>query len=890
MPPRKKQITEPTPVDAITHPDKRTNLPTADAHDLVSPAVEEIPTVRYPRDPSLDPQLVWRGKDEQDSSDLEVAAPPIFIQEKVVPRVLIENLRDTADSTKEEPELSLFESFDGLDELEIVEFYEHEANWSNRMILGDSLQVMTSLAEREGLRGQVQAIYVDPPYGIKFGSNWQMSARKTGVKDGKPDDLTREAEALRAFRDTWELGINSYLSYLRDRLMAARELLTSTGSLFLQISDDNVHLARSVLDEVFGAENFCSEIVFRKTSGASTTVLASTVDFILWYAKDKAQAKYRQLFRPKISGGAGASTYARIELQDGTRRSATSAERTAPPPGARLFAAGEITSQTPAPTTSYSYEFEGVSYSPGRRGWATTREGMERLDAARRLTVSGNTLRYVRFLDDFPAFPLTNSWEDTGVGSFTESKIYVVQTNTKVVERCLLMASDPGDLVLDPTCGSGTTAAMSEKWGRRWITIDSSRVALALARQRLMGSRFPYFILADSEEGRQIASEEYGADDVPGSPANDIRLGFMCKQAPHITLGSIARNPDIRPGMSREEIDAAIKRHAESEPLLDQPFEDAKKVRVSGPFTIESLSPHRAFATPDAGQRTSTGITTQEDGAFRERILENLRAAGIQNGIRAERLLFSNLEDYAGTRVHATGSAGAAEGEETEFEVAVSIGPEYGTVGAAFIKEAAREAIAAGDTELLCILGFSFDANVAAQDDEIEVSDEGFDVAAERSLGRLRVLLVRMNTDLLGGEDLKKTASANLFMVFGQPDIDIAVDGDSASVALRGVDVYDPVADEIRSDATDHIALWMIDTNYNGESFFVRHCYFTGGIDPYKRLKTALKADIDEEAWASLYRTESRPFPLPETGKIAVKVINDYGDEVMQVFDVPSSS
>ncbi|WP_211255801.1 site-specific DNA-methyltransferase [Actinocatenispora sera] len=890
-------------MDAIQHPDKRTNIPTADAQDFVAPEIEEVRKVRFARDESLDPQLVWRGKypDEPTDPDLVADAPPIYIQEKIDPRVLIENLRSTAAKPEDEPELALFEMFDGLDPLDSVDFYRHPANWSNRMILGDSLQVMGSLAEREQLRGKVQMVYLDPPYGIKFGSNWQVRVDKRDVKDGKLEDAAREAEQIRAFRDTWELGIHSYLSYLRDRLLAARELLTETGSCFVQIGDDNVHLVRSLMDEVFGSEYFCSLISFKTTSGAGsfaggTNVLASTNDFIVWYCRDPELVKYRQLYRAKSIGEAGGGQYTWVELSNGSRRRGTAKELMSGDPKYRIFRPDQFTSQTTrtGQTTVFPIDLDEMTYTPSKGGWKTNRSGAQKLAHARRLLGIGNTLTYVRYLDDFPAFPINNFWDDTITSGFSDPKMYVVQTNARIIERCMLMCTDPGDLVLDPTCGSGTTAYVAEQWGRRWITIDTSRVALALARQRVMGAKYPWYLLADSTEG-QAKEQSLSAQALPRKPSgNDIRLGFVYERVQHITLKSIANNPDIREGMSREQIDAAIKRHADFETLYDRPYEDKKKVRVAGPFTVESLSPHRSLAF--GGEQETRGETEAAKDAdapsFEQSILDNLTAAGIQNGRRKERIRFASFETYAGQYIQAVGERATDEEDEAPSRIGVAIGPQYGTVSASFIKNAAREANRDGAIDLLAILGFAYDPQVTGvtEDDGItvETTDEGFaNVASVRKLGRVPVLMVRMNVDLLMGEALKKTGAGNLFTVFGEPDIEVATtDDDRVVVDLRGVDVYDPTTGEVRSNDTGHIALWMIDTNYNEESFFVRDCYFTGDNDPYRRLKTALKADIDPDAWASLNATTSRPFAKPTTGKIAVKVINDYGDEVMKVFEV----
>lgn len=498
----------PTPVDAIKHADKRTNIPTADAHEFVDPSIEEVRRVRYVRDESLDPQLVWRRKypaaDEIEgyNGDLVTDAPPIYIQEKIDPRVLIENLRRTAAKPEDEPELLLFDTFDGLDEMESVDFYKHDANWSNRMILGDSLPVMASLADREKLRGKVQMVYIDPPYGIKFNSNWQVSTKSRDVSDGKRADAAREAEQIRAFRDTWQLGIHSYLSYLRDRLLVARDLLSDSGSCFVQIGDENVHLVRSLLDEVFGPAGFFSQITFLKTS-SSTSEFGGTADTVLWYAKDRERVKYRQLYNRKSTGGVGGSGYTKVELQDGTRRPLTKAEvidNSQLPAGARVFAGDNLTSQSmgrakgEGAASWFKVTVGGRDYDPGGKArWKTNEEGMGRLVLAGRvMATTGRNLAYMRYLDDFPAVPMANVWTDTlGQNQFGGDKVYVVQTALPVTQRCMLMCTDPGDLVLDPTCGSGTTAFVAEQWGRRWITVDTSRVALALARQRLMSARYP---------------------------------------------------------------------------------------------------------------------------------------------------------------------------------------------------------------------------------------------------------------------------------------------------------------------------------------------------------------------------------------------------------------
>lgn len=836
-----KASDKPTQVDSIRHRDTRKNIPTEELRDFVEESESELKTMLYPRDSSLDPQLVWKGKDEQDREDLAVPVVPIYIQEKIHPQAIIDALpRKEA----EEGVPDLFADFNGLPEEfdQRVDFYKHDAHWSNRMILGDSLLVMTSLAEKEGLKGKVQCIYIDPPYGIKFGSNWQVSTRKRDVKDGKAEDATRQPEQVRAFRDTWKLGIHSYLAYLRDRLIVARDLLTETGSIFVQIGDENVHLVRCLMDEVFGSESLVAQITFIKTSGQRTSSFPQVCDYLLWYSSDVSRLKYRQLFIRKTAN------YEVIEDS---------------------FSSTDLTSINPG--YSYEYQFDTRKFTPGKRFWTIDKQKLDLLALQNRLYSTSNTLRYKRLPSDFPFVSLHNNWNDTTVSGF-EGKVYVVQTTTKVIERCLLMTTDPGDLVLDPTCGSGTTAYVAEQWGRRWITCDTSRVALALARTRLMAGRYPYYLLADSPEGLRKEAELAGTIPAPIITEGDIRKGFVYKRVPHVTLKSIANNPEIKEGMTREEIDAAIARHADTETLYDQPYEDKKTVRVTGPFTVESLSPHRVLSVADDDM---DGLVSEGEEKyqvdFTSMILENLRKAGVQNTKIQERLRFDTLNPYPGTWLQGTGEYTDSEGNHKR--VAISIGPEHGTVGPKQINEAAKESVQGLGFDLLLVCGFAFDPHVAEE---------------VKRYGKLTVLPVRMNPDLaMGDELLKKTGAGNLFMVFGELSLDIRHMPDrKVVVEIKALDVYDPTTGQIRSSSTDDIACWFLDTNYNGESFFVRHAYFTGADDPYRKLQRALRADIDEEAWASLYSTVSRPFDPPETGKIAVKVINHYGDEVLEVLIV----
>jgi len=839
---------------------ERVNIPTAELEKFTEADESQPKTLLYPRDPSLDPQLVWKGKDEQDRQPLEVPSVPIYIQEHISPKALIEDLRATSSAGREQ-QLDLFGDFNGMEFDERVEFYQHAMKWSNRMILGDSLLVMTSLAEKEGLKGQVQMIYVDPPYGIKFGSNWQVRTDRRDVKDGKLDDATRQPEQIKAFRDTWELGIHSYLSYLRDRFVVARDLLTDSGSIFVQIGDENVHLVRSLMDEVFGSDNFVALIPFRKAASMTAAVIPAVVDYLVWYARDGDHLKHRQLFSPRALGDESASEYGWVQLPNGDTRALTASEASGVEPlpaGGRAFRPSPLTSQDWLEGLSFDYEYAGRSYSPGpNRHWATTRAGLDRLGVAGRLLARPGSLAYIRYLDDFPVLTMFNAWMDTTWGFAAQrEKTYVVQTHTKVIERAVLMSTDPGDLVLDPTLGSGTTAHVAEQWGRRWIGIDTSRVATALARTRLMCSRYPYYVLADS--GAEIGGS--------ASTTLDIRKGFVYERVPHVTLKSIAQNPDIREGMTREEIDAAIARHAETEILYDRPYVDPKVVRVAGPFTVESLSPHRVLSDGAQDRDGNASAPVVDSARFVDMVLDNLRKAGVQNQVKQQRLKFETLDRFPGRAIQADGKYD--EGGASR-RAAVAIGPEYGTVGKELVREAAKEA--ADWADLLIVCGYAFDARAE------EMS----------AIGRLPVVYARMNADLLLGDQLKKTGTGNLFTVFGQPDLEIrTVDDGQLQVDIRGIDVYDPTAGEIRSDAPDKIASWFIDTDYNGESFFVRHAYFCGGDRPYERLSKTLKADIDPEAWESLYSATSRPFPRPQSGKIAVKVINHYGDEILKVYEV----
>ncbi len=1078
----------PKSVGTIRHTeDRRVNIPTAEHQSVIDERIESPIRVAYERrNRDLDPQLVWRGKDEQDEQDLVVWAPPLYIQEKVHPKYLVDDLlRESKRAQPPETDIqaTMFADFNGVAEgADRTDFYQHDANWTNRMILGDSLQVMASLAEREGLRGKVQCIYIDPPYGIKFNSNFQWSTTSRDVKDGSAAHITREPEQVKAFRDTWRDGIHSYLSYLRDRLEAARELLTDSGSIFVQIGDENVHRVRALMDEVFGAQNFVSLITFKKSSSATERYLASTSDYIVWFAANLGTLKYRQVQSLRALGGEGADAYRLHEFLPGHWRTLTSEElqeavRT--PDSFRILRLQTLTSQRQGRDTSelgvmsFPFDFQGRSFRPSAgRGWTTTRNGMDRLVLAGRIGRSGDSINYKRFLADAPAFPMYNIWDDTQSGSGMD-KTYVVQTGTKVIERCVLMTTDPGDLVLDPTCGSGTTATVAEQWGRRWITVDTSRVALALARARIMGARYPYYLLADSADGQHKEAELTRTAPSTQPTYGNIRHGFVYERVPHITLKSIANNAEIdviwerfeqelaplrgelsvacglsktleewevpreapanwpqatQPLLTRfweariarqKEIDASIAAKAEYEYLYDRPYEDRKKVRVAGPFTVESVSPHRMLGVDEHDELFDSLNETRagygDEAGFAEMILENLRLAGVQQAHKEDRISFTSLVPWPG---HFICGEGKYTEEETgrERRAGIFIGPEFGTVSRPDLVEAAREAGDAG-FDVLIACAFNYDAHSA----EFE------------KLGRVPILKARMNADLHMADDLKNTGKGNLFVIFGEPDIEVvsglwlvtrsgrevasfecvkelsglgsleeinrlggsdlrgfkqllsrrtvradqpgapggglgAIEhrggggedehggvpagvergervaggggdagdpggqagdaGPSASdgaagtggrdrqnagwaqalagvasltaadfplsltadhltqVTVRGVDVFHPNTGEVRSDGPDGIACWFIDTDYNAESFFVRQAYFLGANDPYKSLKTTLKAEINEDAWATLHSDTSRAFPKPAGGRIAVKVINHLGDEVMKVFRV----
>ena len=889
------------------------------------------------RDPDLDPQYIWRGKRPGEAATLETAAPFIYQQEKIFPRMLIEEMkrqtairRDEADAQQTFAELS--EDFDPN-----VKpcFYNHEEGWKNRMILGDSLQVMSSLAENERLRGKVQMIYFDPPYGIKFNSNWQPSTKSTNVKDGKKEDITREPEMVKAFRDTWHDGIHSYLGYLRDRLVVARDLLHESGSVFVQIGDANVHKVRAIMEEVFGEDNFVSQIAYRTTTGRASDLLAAASNFILWAAKNKRSCKFRAQYQDKANGQSTDQVYNKVMRQDGSVLALRRKGDFKLQESDRIFRPDNLTSSRPARDGDVTeFLFDGKRYTPGAGTFKTDKKGLVRLGKAGRFyKTSKGTLQYLRFYDDFCCIPFSNMWTDTGTGSFTEDKIYVVQTGSKAIQRCLLMTTDPGDLVLDPTCGSGTTAYVAEQWGRRWITIDTSRVALALARKRLMTAKYPYYLLADSEAGLKKEMEITGRV-IQHPTFGKISQGFVYQRVPHITLKAIANNSEIdtiwekyeaeslnlraRFGLEfgrgdddvleewempferdeswsdtakdmhdgfwdlkrkrQKEIDDSIARTADTEYLYDKPYEDKKRVRVAGPFTVESVAPVRSLVSEADGTLSDPAMKLAHDvdygnGAnYVTRMIRTLRRNGVKQARKSDRISFLSVEPWANGKHIAAEAWGEASESGKSKRYAIAFGPEFGSVTRRDVREASREALECG-FDVLIYCAFNFEAYV----------EEG----SESSMGKLKVLQARMNSDLHMSTDLKDTGSGNPFVIFGEPDIALVhTEDDLFTVEIKGVDVYDPKTNEVRSDNSDAIDCWMLDTDYSGEAFFARQVYFPGREDVYKAFKAFLKNDIDEEEWASVAKSVSRPFVRPRSGQIAVKVINHFGDEVMKVFEV----
>ena len=837
------------------HPDaSRTNIPEAGLATQDRSVPERV-TFEYkqgdvpPFDPHLDPQLVWAGKAEHASFEVDTVS--LHIHERVSTAAVLRAVRreDVQRTLFSEPQFSLDQE---------LAFYQHEMDWANRLILGDSLLVMNSLLRREGMAGKVQCIYVDPPYGVNYNSNFQPRTDQRDVKDGDDRSLTREPEQIRAYRDTWQLGIHSYLTYLRDRLLAARSLLAESGSVFVQISDENVHRVRLLLDEVFGSSNFISLITYSKTSGSTGGFLPGTADYILWYARNRDKTKFRQLFTEKQAGGQGASKYDQVELADGTRRPMSTSERVDPsalPAGARPYRLDNLTSQSvgrekgEGAASWFPVPVNGREFRPTMRTrWKTNKAGMQALLAAGRVQATGQTLAYVRFIDDFPAFPITNTWLDIGgIQSRADPKIYVVQTSTTAIARCILMTTDPGDVVFDPTCGSGTSAYVAEQWGRRWITCDTSRVALALARQRLMTASYEYYQLAD--------------------PGRGVDGGFRYRTVPHVTLKSIAQDEP-----------------PETETLYDQPFLDRSKTRVSGPFTVEQIP---SFGIEDTDDLYDPSALDERDRAddIRRRgdadpvrsigeLVDLLRIDGVRlpGGRKLEFLTLAPTMD--GGQIHAEGEFEEA-GERRR--IAVSFGPLHGPISARQVEEVLREASFAPYHAIL-FAGFAIDGSAQQL------------VQNYRTPKNLTLLMANIAADVLVPDLLKNRRGQQLFAVFGEPDVTIQnVGADEFQVTVRGIDVYDPTTGEVTSDSTDQIAAWFLDQDYDRRSFLISQAFFPGAgtSDPWQRLSKALRGWVDPDAFEMLRGTTSLPFRAGRERRIALKVIDFRGNEAIRIADLP---
>ena len=815
---------------------KRVNNPPV---GLVTPDTDKDESKKtYAYDPHLDPQLEWAGKAEHTS--FEVPTVSLHVHERIDPRTIVEAVRKRNGS---KPQMSLFAAPEENPPIrQAIEFYKHRHNWTNRLIAGDSLLVMNSLLEKEGLNGQVQMVYIDPPYGIRYGSNFQPFVNKRDVTDGRDEDLTQEPETIRAFRDTWELGIHSYLAYLRDRLLLARNLLGDSGSCFVQISDENLHHVKELMDEVFGVKNFQRIIAIQKRSPQPDKFLSGVADYLIWFSKERDRAKYNQLY----------------QFMDGERNNED-------------FVTSDLTSSHEYHRTPF--EFEGQKFNPGNRYWSTSIEGLTNLKRAGRLVVSGSTLRYKRFKNDWPCLLVGNIWDDVIFSPFMEDKLYAVQTSVKAIQRCILMTTDPGDLVFDPTCGSGTTAYTAEQWGRRWITCDTSRVAVTLAKQRLMTASFDYYDLAHPQEG--------------------VGSGFKYRTVPHITLKSIANNPDMREGMGRAEINAAIARHAPQETLYDLPRIDRGKTRVTGPFTAE--------AVPSPAVKPLDEIVDEQPADHSvARTGQTLRQADwrdelFRTGIRGkagQRISFARLEPLPGTRwLHAEGetrpdSAGADRirdgGTASSSErVVISFGPDHAPMEQRQIALAIEEAQTLVPKPTVIIFSaFQFDPEASKDIDETNWPG-------------VTLLKAQMNADLLTDDLKKKRASNESFWLIGQPDVELeqVSDGEDKGkfrVSVRGFDYYNTKTGNVESGGKDKIAMWMLDPDYDGRSLFPRQVFFpmAGDEDGWAKLAKNLKAEIDTDLIEAYRGTDSLPFKAGENKRIAVKIIDDRGIESLKIIEV----
>ncbi len=809
------------PINSIKHKATRPHTPSTEEAGMegTRPPV----TKEYPLNPIIhrgqDPELMWMNKygedGAQESEGVDIRS--LYRHEHIRPEHLISQLAKQKGSDVP----SLFGNAYDLDELDKpTAYYNHQNAWENRLIQGDSLLVMTSLAEREGLAGKVQCIYIDPPYGIKYGSNWQMQLNSRNMSDGQPDEqLTGEPEMIKAYRDTWELGIHSYLCYMRDRLLAARELLTENGSCFVQISDENMHLVRSLMDEVFGSGNFCSFITFRKKlMPMGSDVTEGMSDYIIWYSKNRELVKSNPIYKTKNTDGD--TTWSHVEFPDGTRRRLTKEEwfdNALIPKGGRVYTPTSLQPAQYRKNQDFPFEYQGRMYQvPGGVCWKTDLKGMEKLRELKRLHPSGNSLRYILYHDDYPVMKYTNLWADT---SGAQNAEYVVQTSTEVIKRCILMTTDPGDLVLDPTCGSGTTAYVAEQWGRRWITIDTSRIALNIAKTRLTTAVFPWYLLHD-EAVRGLTT-----NGGPGEKA-DVRNGFVYKTVPHITLKSLAN--DEPPA---------------TETLYDQPKADPKRIRVSGPFTVETLQSFEPMSPEAVSNSQSAGSSSDADGssdavtteAFVQRIFEQLKASGIKNGLKEETAKFIRIEPLASPFLHAEGFYGTPSGEKKAY---LHTGPQFAAVSKQAVNEAVKECRTRSGADWLIILGFAFEDNVS-------------NTTQTTSLSSFEVTKVRMADDLLQEGLLKKQKGTGAFMTIGEPDIRLHREGDTVTVEVAGMDLYDPIRDVVKSFNRDDIAYWAVDDDYDESSFIVRQLFFCGGDGEYDKwrraLEKTLKISVDDE-------------------------------------------
>jgi adenine-specific DNA-methyltransferase len=874
---RDKQRINNPPVGLVT-PETDPVLPTHKTYDYVAPVPSVKPRQELDYDPHLDPQLVWAGKKEHGS--FEVPTVSLHVHERIDPHTIIDAVRKR-NGNGLPVQASLFERREENPPLvEAIDFYRHAHGWSNRLVAGDSLLVMNSLLEKEGMAGQVQMVYIDPPYGIEYRSNFQPFVNKRDVKDGRDGDLTQEPEMIRAFRDTWELGIHSYLTYLRDRLLLTRELLNEAGSCFVQIGPENLHHVRELMDEVFGSSNFRTIISFKSTSALGQEGLAEAYNYLVWYARDSDKIKFRPLFKQRDITQDREWRFLDDQDSPAGYKKLTEQDFAALQDYSGLFRRSKMTSSGFTESCIFSFELDGTTCKPfGGKSWATTRDGIQKLIAINRLFLLGGSPYFKQYFADFPVMKLDNNWSDQPAA---ESRVYVVQTAPKFIQRCMLMTTDPGDLVLDPTCGSGTTAYVAEQWGRRWVTCDTSRVAVTLAKQRLMAQDFDYYELAHPEEG--------------------VGSGFRYRTVPHITLKSITNNPEIREGLIHEQIDAAITRYADQETLFDQPEVNRGRVRVTGPFTVEavpaptvqslkdievvgseahsteaqqSLADFRHIATPLLDASVARSGPTLRHTEWRDELLKTgLRGKG------GNHIDFSRVEPLAGTRwLHADAETKGVKPER----VVISFGPEHSLLDPRQVESAWQEArTLIPRPAMIVFAAFEFDPQAAKEIDELTKEKTG-----------MTFLSAQMNADLLTADLKKKRASNQSFWLVGRPDVDLreVSKGEHKGkweVEVKGFDYYNTRTGTIDSGDTTRIAMWLLDTDYDGRSLYPRQVFFPmadadGG---WARLAKNLKAEIDPDLIETYRGTVSLPFEAGEYKRIAVKVIDDRGIESLKVVEV----